>query len=78
MSQYRFRILCADTGKSCTLVKDAMRNDFDQVYNITNSDNFDHEGIGDFDSDKEAREMMEELKRKTNGLIIDHVISKIK
>ena len=69
MQEVEFRVLCADDGKSCELVRGLM-SDF-KISWAGETDDFDHKGVKMFESVAEAKLRVDEIKRKAGKNVID-------
>ena len=69
MQEVEFRVLCANDGKSCNLVKGIME-DF-KIMQAGKTDDFDHKGVKTFESLAEAEHRVDEIKSKAGKNVID-------
>lgn len=68
MPQYEFRILCADSGKSCDFVKSLMSG-FDDIHSVNSLKPFDHVGTLRVSNPNEAAAKIIELKQKAGASV---------
>ena len=69
MQEVEFRVLCADDGKSCKLVRGLM-SDF-KITPAGKTDDFDHKCAKTFESVAEAKQRVDEIKRKAGKNVLD-------
>ena len=69
MQEVEFRVLCANDGDSCNLVKGFMK-DF-KITQASKIDDFDHKGVKQFKSIVEATRRVGEIKSLAGDNLID-------
>ena len=69
MQEVEFRVLCANDGESCDLVKGVM-SDF-KISPAGETDGFDHKGVKMFESVAEAELRVDEIKRKAGKNVLN-------
>lgn len=75
MLEYEFKILCADSGKSCEFVKLLMHDDFNNVHSVDSRKPFDHIGTLKVSNPNEALAKILELKQKAGDSVRNIEIS---
>lgn len=71
MPKYQFRVLCADSGKSCYYVKGLM-NDFEDILDADITKPYDHTGVIEVENSNAALSKEKELKSRA-GIAIRNI-----